>query len=533
MKKYNINENHPELTKEQIEKGMDFSKVKKMAAAKTYGSFYKAMIAGIGVTMLIICPVALNHNNADSSSTSYSNYEKDTVVLSQKGSLTKELARPFPNIPVEYEKFTIEANEYSSVKSADGSVIKIPANCMVDSLGNPVKGQMELRYREFRDMVDVFLSGIPMEYDSAGYKKHFESAGMFELLAYQNNKVVFVDPEKTITIEFASQYTDDRYNIYYFNQQTQRWEYMYKDTSKLNTNNLAKQIEIVTNEINVLEKSIPLKPALANPKQVRIKLDVLEKEFPEIAIYNNVKFQITNHQKINPALDTLEWDMVKVIKTEQDSYMLHFERGTEIKEFSCVPVFEKADYVIAKKTFEENYKKSLELIKIKEKTKQDLVKKYNAEKTSQQTSLANSRAIRTFGTIVSSSQDLITRVFYINKFGVFNSDCPKNLPQGSLFALKLVDRDSTRKVISFNTLYLVEKNKNALYTYYNANKFSYNPASRNLLWTVTSDNKLAVFSNEDFKAIKKTGKGEERILDMKIIKVDFKNEAQIRKYLDI
>jgi hypothetical protein len=541
MEKYIINENRSELTNEQLEKGMDFSRVKKMAAGKTADSFYKAMIAAIGVTFLIVSPAVFYNKTSQQVSvndTSYStnifvNTEKDTKLPLEAEASIKPSVRPFPNIPVEYEKFTINANERSIIKSKDGSIIVIPANSLIDSIGNSIKGKVDLRYQEYRDMVDVFLSGIPMDYDSAGIKKHFESAGMFELLAYQNNKALSIEPGKTITIEFASQYKGDRFNFYYFNQQTQRWDYQYKDTSKTNNQNLTKQIGIVTKEINMLKKNAPLKPLLVNSKQVTIKLDVLDTEFPEIAVYSNVRFQIINHQKINLELDTLEWDMVKIKRTERGNYMLHFERGNEVKEFSCVPVFEKADYANAKKIFEEKYNESLNLIKGKEKIMQDLVKKYNAEKASQKNSLIVSRTVKIFGSIVISSQDIITRVFSINKFGIFNSDCPKNLPQGSLFALKLVDRDSRKKAISFNTLYLVEKNKNALYTYYNVNKFSYNPQSKNTLWTVTSDNKLAVFSNEDFRAIKSIGKGEELIVDMKIINVNFKNEAQIRKYLEI
>ena len=46
-----------------------------------------------------------------------------------------------------------------------------------------------MKYREYLDQKDVFLSGIPMNYDSADVRYNFESGGMFEMNAItENNK---------------------------------------------------------------------------------------------------------------------------------------------------------------------------------------------------------------------------------------------------------------------------------------------------------------------------------------------------------
>jgi hypothetical protein len=460
--------------------------------------------------------------------------KKQVVITEKKPVVKKELVRPFPDIPVDYEKFTIQANKQNVITSADGSVITIPENSLVDSLGTLITGEVELSYREFRDMVDVFLSGIPMEYDSAGITRHFESAGMFELLAHQNKKMVFIDPKKTVTVAFTSRYTDDRYNMYYFDMQSQRWEYLYKDTSKTKDPFPVNQLEVIDQEINTLQKAAALKPVLADPKQALIKLDVLETEFPEIAVYKNVRFQLLEPQEMNAATDTVEWDMVNVLKTAQGNYLLRVERGKETKEFTCIPVFERSDYAAAKKIFEENYKASQHIIKKKEQEKTELLKKLKEEKTAQQNALVASRLLAMSGTANTTGISTITRLFEIKKFGVYNSDCPQNLPQGGLFSLQLVDSaDIEKKTLTFTKAFLAEKNKNALYAYYNLKNFSYNPGSKNLLWTVTKDNKLAIFTANDFKALETTGKGEEKIFNMRIVNVNFKNEAQIRKYLDI
>jgi hypothetical protein len=527
MKKPGSRLNSEQIIEQEALKYKDFNKLmnahsaSKIQAGKNH--FWKYLLSGLSAVAI-------------SSLFFIGDEKKQAIITEKKPVVKKELVRPFPNIPVEYEKFTIQCDKQNSITSLDGSVITIPEYSLVDSLGNTVKGKVELNYREFRDMVDVFLSGIPMEYDSAGAIRHFESAGMFELLAHQNKKTVFIDPKKTVTVAFASQYEGNRYNLYYFDVPTQRWEYLCKDTSQMKELVPVKQLETIDKEINALKKMIALKPVLANPNQAIIKLNVLESEFPEIAIYKNVRFQLLEPQKMNAVTDTVEWDMVTVVKAAQGDYLLRMERGTETKEFACIPVFEKSDYTTAKKAFEENHKASQAIIKKKEQEKTDLLKKLMDEKTLQQNTLLASRAITLSGSTSATNQSTITRLFEIKKFGIFNSDCPQNLPQGGLFALSLVDSSGIeKKPLSFISVYLAEKNKNTLYTYYNynLNKFSYNPDSKNLLWTVTKDNKLAIFTAKDFKALQATGKGEEKTFDMWIINVNFKNEAQIRKYLDI
>lgn len=51
---------------------------------------------------------------------------------------------------------------------------------------------VKITYREFADPIDFFVSGIPMEYDSAGRKYNFESSGMCEINAYKDDIAVLL-----------------------------------------------------------------------------------------------------------------------------------------------------------------------------------------------------------------------------------------------------------------------------------------------------------------------------------------------------
>jgi hypothetical protein len=72
------------------------------------------------------------------------------------------------------------------------------------------------KFREFLDQKDVFLSDIPMAYDSSGSKYNFVSDGMFELLAYQNDSPIFIEQGKSVKVELASKQTGNNYNSYYY-----------------------------------------------------------------------------------------------------------------------------------------------------------------------------------------------------------------------------------------------------------------------------------------------------------------------------
>ncbi|MES2592901.1 MAG: hypothetical protein V4608_13545 [Bacteroidota bacterium] len=109
-----------------------------------------------------------------------------------------------------------------------GTKIRIPANAFVDKEGNPVKENITISYREFRDPVDFLVSGIPMKYDSAGEINHFESAGMFEINASIEKQPLQLANGKQVQMNFATTSVDSTYNFYAFNDSAGRWDYKTK-----------------------------------------------------------------------------------------------------------------------------------------------------------------------------------------------------------------------------------------------------------------------------------------------------------------
>lgn len=104
-----------------------------------------------------------------------------------------------------------------------GTRIYIPGNSLVDHDGNAVTGPVTYTYKEWRNPVDFLMSGIPMDYPHAFSGQHFQSAGMFELRAFQDGKEVFLAPGRSASLKFAVADTATGYALYAYDESTRRW----------------------------------------------------------------------------------------------------------------------------------------------------------------------------------------------------------------------------------------------------------------------------------------------------------------------
>ena len=180
-------------------------------AANQRKSLYQKSAAGLaGLALIISLMVYLNQKPSEQIS------DTADIVLANNA-----------NQP---SAFMIDTNKDTTLLYSTGSLITIPANSFVDSAGNKVEGIVELKYREFHNVGEIILAGIPMVFDSAENKYHFESAGMFEINAYQNQAPVFIDKNKDVEIKMVS-LNDNKtdFNQYYLDPMSQKWSYTGED----------------------------------------------------------------------------------------------------------------------------------------------------------------------------------------------------------------------------------------------------------------------------------------------------------------
>lgn len=485
----------------------------------------------------------------------------------------KEEAKPCIDPPLEeldipYTIYKVNAEKGGTLNFKTGSIIVVPQNAFVDENGKLLKGEVELRYREFHDAVDFFVAGIPMTYDSAGVRYHFESAGMMEMFGYQNGKQVNMGKDKSIIILLDSDYKGTEYNLYQLDTMKNNWSCLGKDkvvkqaiakaakgTEDFNDEDKissaqetpayksieTKQVEIQKEKerkIAALPKvpATPVKPEEANKDKFTFNIDVDPKEFPELALFKGLLFEVGAENKgFTKAMYDITWDeaIVKEGNKKGENYSLTLKKGSKKYDLVVYPVFEGKNYEIAVKDYQVKFNKYnavLEKRKVDEKRYEEEYQVKLAALKKQQQALElkwKEEQERQFAS--AETEQKVKRMFAINKFGVYNCDNPLAYPTGITCIANLL-KEKNEKVMCYE-VFLVDRAKNALFSYAKnpITKFSFNPKSTNLLWTV-ENGVLFWFKPEQFIDIK----GSSGMSDLQMNRVDqkFKTAEELKAFFN-
>ena len=114
---------------------------------------------------------------------------------------------------------------------------------------------------------------------------------------------------------------------------------------------------------------------------------------------------------------------------------------------------------------------------------------------------------------------------------MWNSDCPSALPQGARLMAKFADSDN--RSLTFESVYLVEKGRNAIFTYSAGylSAFTFNPEKENMIWGITSEGKLAVCHAAEFSRANNQTK--KHIFKMDVLSKMPTSETEVKQILDI
>lgn len=450
------------------------------------------------------------------------------------GTSKNKIKPPLKNVDIEYKNYSINAQRGLKIRYFEtGSVITIPDSAFVDAEGEIIEGKVDIKYREFHDPVDFFVSGIPMTYDSAGEKYHFESAGMLEMLAFQYGKPVFLNPEKRITIEMLSKQTEDKFNIYKFNPLQGNWKYIHKDkaipVNQPSGDNIKNSLFAAGNRmVNANSNDELIAPEKSDTAKYHFDIAVDSVEFPELTTYKGTLFEVDKKEKdFNPLYASATWNDISLEKGKQEGcYLMTLSKGAESHTFQAKPVLGNSDYDKAL----EVYKSKMKVRKNKEKLLQRLRDSLFVVLNRKRVQMNDTSRFANFKMFASQQTDNeVVRVFSISGFGLWNSDCPSSLPKGEHFAASY--KDSLGNSLEFTTVHLVEKGRNAMFTIYTPTSISFNPKKRNCMWAVTKDNKLAVFDEKNFKKLQvRSGKA---ALTMTLIDLPLVTVENVKSVLKI
>ncbi len=580
--KFNIN--RPEISDDEINKHKNFEQLVKqfkqqsIQKAKHDKSWWKskkvrysAVIAGISVICTISYFALFNNSNYKKTNEKIitSNVTLGVVEANKQKPITKNfIHQPSQKLKINYTAYKISNAKGGEITHPTSSKIKIPKNSFVDKNGKNIVGDVTIEYREFHDIGDVIISGIPMLYDSAEIKRNFETAGMFDIKGSQNGEPVFINTNKKVEVNLASHTDETKFNQYYLDTIKKTWEYLKKDVvdkskyddksidgsdnnSKFNDENdgqsnsgtnlknspklsaLKNQIEIVIpKKIDsvkiVYNKKVETLPKATEPTKINkpsgrqtFQLDADKKEYPELAAFDNILFEIGDENKnYTKEMSDITWNDVKISEGPQKgkNYILTLIYRSRKEKLIVYPVLSGNDLVKAQKIYQQKFKDYEGLV---EKRKVDETKLVEELKAKQVAYLADINAKKAeydkeikkleiqmqqqrqnqlaeqFNSMGNSTK--ARRIFQISNFGVFNSDCPHAQPQGKSVEPIFVNGNTT---LMPDLIYVIEHNNKTVVTlsYENNYKFNYDPKNQYSI-VAFRNNKLFMCSKNVFKDV--------------------------------
>ncbi len=517
MKDSKLNINREPLSEEDFKKAENFNEVleKYNAAAgagngsggDSGGGFFKSpwfWMAGGAAIITVLLYFGLNTDSSES----------DNQDIAEMGLI----APPIEGLDIEASNYTVQANMADTIDH-NGSRIIVPQNAFLDDNGNLVDGTVDMYYREFHSLTDILISGIPMTYDSLNARYTFESAGMFELRAMKDGKPVFTNPEAPIEVQLNSRNNGNYFNKYFLNEETGKWEYIDRDVALIDSLSaigtdgkaLAQRIEALEKRIDSLEREKPQPPARRNPALYSIKLEVDESQFPELAVYGDVLFQVIDgDDDFQNKYGGIEWDDVELSKGDGDQYLLTFYKDMEPFAFNAIPVMDDATYQSAVIDFEARYaafeqeyasrmeQDSIEYAALKSRAKFLIDSTDNINYLNSDEYRASLAAM--------AMMDNVKRSFVVRNFGIYNSDYPQSIPEGRILAIEhFINKDNEEDTLQIRSAHLADHDLNVLVSQsLGKGGVKYDPTHKTTLVVITTNNKMGVYYPEDFAKLQST-----------------------------
>ena len=380
------------------------------------------------------------------------------------------IAPPLAKVNVPYHQLKIDAKKGGNLSLDNGTIIEIPKDAFVDKNGQPVTGEVEIAYREFHNAAEIIASGIPMT-DKTG-EKYMQTAGMFEVKGSVANEAVEIADGKSLNVKMASFVEDGQnYDFFHFDEGTGEWQTQGTAEPQKNIVKAAKLKKLPKLPIE------PVKPEAPKKEIEQFEFNVNYKKFPELQAYEGVMWQYAgSDSKKSPTNNEWifdeDWPDMSLKKASNETYEILLSSDTKAFKMEVKPVLEGVNLQKAMADFDARQKK---YAKIKEARKEE------------ETRLAQ--------------EANFLRSFKIEQFGVFNWDVWKK-PERMLVNASF---DFGQDISDLNQImvFLITADKRSVVRYspQDFGKFSFDPNDNNEMVAILPNNKMAVFSRENFKKI--------------------------------
>ena len=441
------------------------------------------------------------------------------------------IAPPIPQADVPYSIYELNADSAIDILYPTGTRIHIPIGAYLNSAGQQVHGRVMLHYREFHKPSEIFLSGIPMTYDSMGKVYVFESAGMLDIAASQNNVPLTANASRPIRIDMLSDSSRANYNAYFLDTVQKRWLAISRPkVQPMDTpdTHLPPKYRYTAQEIPLDTPKQKPTPIFNEDKQkIKFHLEVDEDLFPELAGYNGIRFQPKNQEEFDPKFSAAVWGDVKIKKLNNTDYKITLRNRKDTYNIIAVPVIDEAHWAESQKIYEKKYADYISTLA----NKKEVLEKKQKEKYEMNLKWTKSMQDNF---VRACQSNLIYSYFNVLKFGIYNSDCPRNWPKE--MDVIVHSTDYSGQDLPLHDMVLIQRGMNGIYTYHftgaRCPDFKFNVSSNNSLWATTLDGKIAVIDTNAFRLQTKEVKDGHVDLRFRVLDKEIKSNQEVKYYLD-
>ena len=454
---------------------------------------------------------------------------------------------PIEMLQPTFSNFIVMAKKATTLTAGKDTKIFVPPYAFVDRNGNVIKGNVDIQYREFKNPLDIFLSGIPMTVEENGKEEFFQSAGMVEFRAYQNGAEIFPNPDREpVVIEITSTQTDEDFNLYTLDENSGEWNEEGKDQIVFNSQSDT-PIDASLFQNFFLDANMPPPPILeiARPSIVKLNrrshkwlkkkrhhlqftikgissfknkrgrnfhgkfLSELKSKNPPIWIYDGPNKKTTSkllsklvraNKTWKKDVDSLEQYIVKDIQLipnlKGDNYTIKFHcKKNKTWSIEAYPHLANNSIVEQKrnKAFYKKYKTAYNK-RCEEWKKTD--QEYQADLTKFEQDLIKFQKDLLL-TNLNDTTKVSRRRIGVVTFGVLNIDkIMKNLNEERPFVFNLKNQD-----VEVRNIFVLDKTNNAMLTYNLEQKIRFDRTAKNSLIIGLSDDSFAIISASEFKTV--------------------------------
>lgn len=376
------------------------------------------------------------------------------------------------------DSFIILNSRDTVLKTSKMSRIHVPKSAFEHLDGKKPGNKVRIEFREYQTSGEIMASGLPMKYkDDKGAEIDFESAGMFEIRAYEGKEELRLKKDKEVKVELATP-TDGMYNFYQLNDNTRAWKEEETNLKPIRNPYILQTQDSIKALAEATEKPRKLVQTKPTDKLIDIKLNVGKySEFAELGpvMWKYMGTDTKSDPTKNDKFFSTNYEFISISPAESNEMIfdVQFASKKDTISLPMAPIYTGKLKARGERYFADKLKKFNESLMA-----QEALRKQNRNESN------------------------LLRVMKLDKLGIYNYD--RQLKGYNIPILASFSFEGKKHADNPNMhVYLIPKGKAALIKYElaTAEKFAFNPSEENVLIAIDADNVVYALSDAEIRKL--------------------------------